>query len=147
METIILRFDSFWFWYDAKTAERISSGTQEHNWTEQLKEIPSFYKLCQSSYFHSSESYYSLQFFSPSEALFFVGLLCGILLESLGLQLTRRSPKVATKNTLLCQGRTSDERAEVLKGDEQGKWNELLCFLGRFLCLLQESHGFCPQCF
>ena len=60
--------------------------------------------------------------FSPSEALFFVGLLCGILLESLGMQLTRQAfSKGAMQNTSLCQGRTSDERAEVLKGDEHGK--------------------------
>lgn len=59
--------------------------------------------------------------------------LCGSLVwNTLGVPwnaIDKAFSKGATQNTSLCQGRTSDERAEVLKGEEHGKWKELYILL------------------
>lgn len=51
--------------------------------------------------------------------------------------------KGAMQDTSLCQGRTSDERAEVLKGEEHGKWKEL--FFPLFFFNIQDFSGFCKK--
>lgn len=70
--------------------------------------------------------------------------LCGSLVwNTLGVPwnaIDKAFSKGAMQNTSLCQGRTSDERAEVLKGDEHGKWKEL--YIPLFFLILKISLAF-----